>query len=63
MANFITTENGEVDLDLCEKREGSHENDNEIISWTEYWQGETLISRSAHIHVKQGIEALLLAEA
>jgi len=63
MALIMTTK-GEMDDSLLERREGSHENDNEIVSWVEYWLEGELVHRSAHVQLKknvfaEGISAML----
>ena len=61
---MITTTNGNMDESLLEKREGSIENDNETITWVEYWLNEELVHRSAHVALKRtmlaGLEAASL---
>jgi hypothetical protein len=37
------------------KREGGHENDNEIASWVEYWLDNELVHRSASVYLKKAI--------
>lgn len=56
MAIVMTTK-GEMDDSLLEKREGSTENDNEIVSWTEYWLDGELVHRSVHVHLKKNVFA------
>lgn len=58
---MITTTYGDMDESLLIKREGDFENDNEKTSWVEYYLGDELVHRSAHVQLKQGlgIEAVL----
>ncbi len=35
------------------KKEGVIDNDDEFTTWVEYWNGETLVHRSAHVTVKK----------
>jgi len=49
---LVTTIHGEMDDSLLEKKEGSLDNDNETTSWVEYWLGEELVHRSAHVTLK-----------
>jgi hypothetical protein len=49
----ITTTKGLMDESLLEKREGGLENDNESTTWVEYWIGDELVHRSAHITLKK----------
>jgi len=50
---LVTTTKGEMDDSLLEKREGAVDNDNEYTTWVEYWLGEELVHRSAHVNLKQ----------
>ena len=50
---IITTTKGPMDDSLLEKREGVVDNDNERTTWVEYWMGEELVHRSAHVALKQ----------
>jgi len=52
---IITTPNGQINSDDCIFKEGSSENENEIISWQEYWLGEELVKRDVQMHLKQGV--------
>lgn len=52
----ITTIYGLMDEDKLRKVVGSHENDNELAEWVEYYLGEELVHRSAHVTLKQGHE-------
>lgn len=36
-------------------KEGSSENDNELIHWQEYWLGEELVKRDVQMHLKKGV--------
>jgi hypothetical protein len=47
-----------MDDSLLEKREGLLDNDNERTTWVEYWLGEELIHRSAHVALKQSLTHL-----
>jgi hypothetical protein len=50
---LVNTTKGEMDDSLLEKREGTIDNDNELTTWVEYWLGEELVHRSAHVSLKQ----------
>ena len=50
---IITTTRGDMDESLFEKREGNVDNDNELTTWVEYWDGEELVHRSAHVTLKK----------
>ena len=54
----ITRDGGKTielaDESLFEKREGVFDDDNEHTTWVEYWEGEKLVHRSAHVTVKHG---------
>ena len=52
MATVFTTK-GDMDESLLEKREGVVDNDNELTTWVEYWLGEELVHRSAHVTLKK----------
>jgi hypothetical protein len=58
---MITTIYGLMDESTLEKRTGFVDNDIEYTTWVEYWQGDELVHRSAHVRLKQclGIEAAL----
>ena len=55
---IITTTTGPMDESLLEKREGLLDNDNERTTWVEYWMGEELVHRSAHVALKQPLTHL-----
>jgi len=42
-----------MDEALLEKREGQFEDDNESTTWVEYWDGDEMVHRSVHVHLKQ----------
>lgn len=50
---MITTTRGEMDEAMLEKRSGVIDNENEHTTWVEYWDGEELVHRSAHIALKK----------
>jgi hypothetical protein len=50
---LVTTTKGNMDDSLLEKREGVVDNDNEFTTWVEYWQGDELVHRSAHVTLKK----------
>ena len=50
---LVTTTKGNMDDSLLEKREGIVDNDNEFTTWVEYWQGDELVHRSAHVTLKK----------
>ena len=50
---LVTTTYGEMDESLLEKKEGAFEDDNELTTWVEYWKGEELVHRSAHVTLKK----------
>jgi hypothetical protein len=54
---MITTIHGDMDKALLDKREGTDENDNEIVNWVEYYLGKELVHRSVHVHLKRGMFA------
>jgi hypothetical protein len=50
---LVTTTKGNMDDSLLEKREGVVDNNNEFTTWVEYWQGDELVHRSAHVTLKK----------
>ena len=50
---MIQTTRGEMEESLLEKREGSVDDDNEYTTWTEFWLGNEMVHRSAHVTLKQ----------
>jgi len=42
-----------MDEALLEKREGQFEDDNESTTWVEYWDGDEMVHRSVHVHLKK----------
>lgn len=50
---IVTTTKGDMEESLLEKREGTVDNDNELTTWVEYWDGEELVHRSAHVTLKK----------
>ena len=47
------TSKGDMDDSLLIKREGSVDNEAECTTWVEYWLGEELVHRSAHVVLKK----------
>lgn len=58
MALIITTK-GELEESTLIKKEGNHENDNEIVSWQEWYLGEELVKRDVQMHLKQGLASMV----
>ncbi len=54
---IITTTKGLMESDTLEKRTGEIDNDNELTKWVEYWDGDELVHRSVHVHLKRNIVA------
>lgn len=57
-ASHLTTTKGnkpwaQVDGGSLRKVEGGHENDNEIGAFVEYYDGDELVHRSVHVHLKR----------
>lgn len=50
---LVTTTKGDMDDSLLVKRDGIVDNDNEFTTWVEYWQGDELVHRSAHVTLKK----------
>lgn len=56
---MIQTIDGERDESTLHKREGVKEDERAREEWIEYWDGDRLVHRSAHVHMKipLGIES------
>jgi desulfoferrodoxin (superoxide reductase-like protein) len=52
---IITTTHGDMDDADLEKREGREDHNDHFIEWIEYWLGEELVHRSAHVTVTKGV--------
>jgi hypothetical protein len=55
---MIETSKGPMDEALLQKKEGVLEDDNETTAWVEYWDGDELVHRSAHVTLKKWPEGL-----
>jgi hypothetical protein len=52
--NEISTKLGLMNESELDYKEGTDENDNEIVKWQEWkYQGE-LVKRNVHVHLKEG---------
>lgn len=49
----INTIDGPRDEAELRRVDGRQENDNEVATWVEYYDGDRLVHRSAHVHLKQ----------
>lgn len=54
---MITTTKGLMDEALLRRVDGAVEDENEHTTWVEYWHGDELVHRSAHVRLKRGVEA------
>lgn len=54
---MITTTKGLMDEALLRKVDGAVDDENEHTTWIEYWHGDELVHRSAHVRLKRGVEA------
>lgn len=54
---MINTTHGPMDESLLVKKEGTEEDDIQILNWVEYWLNDELVHRSVHIIVKQGLDS------
>lgn len=52
---MITTTKGMMDESLLEKKTGTIDNENELTNWIEYWDGDELVHRSVHVHLKKNV--------
>jgi hypothetical protein len=50
---MITTTKGLMDEAALRKVEGELDNDNEHTTWVEYYDGDELVHRSAHVRLKK----------
>jgi hypothetical protein len=50
---LVNTTKGEMDDSLLDKKEGTVDNDNETVLWTEYWLDGELVHRSVHMTLKK----------
>ena len=50
----ITTTHGPMDASDLRKVTGAVDDENEYTEWVEYWLGDDLVHRSAHVNLKQG---------
>lgn len=50
---MITTTKGLMDESALEKRTGGHDDENETVSWVEYWLEGELVHRSADVKLKK----------
>jgi hypothetical protein len=60
---LINTIYGEMEESSLDKTIGRFEDDNEITTWVEYRLKDELVHRSAHVHLKRGEGAAVLAHA
>ena len=60
---LIDTIHGPMDDTLLEKRVDVLDNEIEHTEATEYWYKGELVHRSAHVHLKQGLEATLVQQS
>jgi hypothetical protein len=58
---LIFTIKGDLEESTLVKKEGGHENDNEIVSWQEWYLGDELVKRDVQMHLKTGLDAMLAA--
>lgn len=56
---LIMTTKGLMAENLLRRVDTHAENDNEIVDAVEYYVGEELVHRSAHVHLKKSLEAAL----
>jgi hypothetical protein len=58
---IITTTKGDMDDSELRRVDGGVDNDNECTTWVEYYFGDELVHRSAHVRLKKGLEHQLIA--
>jgi hypothetical protein len=54
---MINTTHGPMDESLLVKKEGSLDDENEFTTWVEYYLGDELVHRSAHVRLKKNVVA------
>lgn len=54
---MITTTKGLMDEAALRRVDGAVDDENEHTTWVEYWDGDELVHRSAHVRLKRGVEA------
>ena len=54
----VQTTHGVMDESQLIKRTGTLDDDNETTTWVEYWLGEELVHRSAHVTLKKWPDGL-----
>ena len=58
---MINTTKGRMEESLLTKKEGEVDNENEYTKWVEYWDGDELVHRSAHIQLKKQVSVEITA--
>jgi hypothetical protein len=58
---MISTTHGDMDESRLTKKEGEIDDENEHTSWVEYYLGDELVHRSAHVRLKRNVVAEALA--
>ena len=53
---LIQTTLGLIEETELEFKTGIHENDNEKLTWVEYWKNDELVHRSVDMYLKTGID-------
>jgi hypothetical protein len=54
---MINTTHGPMEESLLVKKEGSLDDENEFTTWVEYYLGDELVHRSAHVRLKKNVVA------
>ena len=54
---LITTNKGEMDESLLEKKTGLVDNEHEVTNWVEYWHEGEMVHRSVHVTLKKNVFA------
>jgi hypothetical protein len=58
---LITTTKGLMDPASLRRVTGEVDNDDEHTTWVEYYDGDELVHRSAHVRLKKGVEIQTIA--
>ncbi len=55
MTMITTTRGYLMESESLRRETGVIENDNERTAWVEYWDGDEMVHRSAHVTIKKGL--------
>lgn len=55
---LITTSKGLMPEEALRRVDGQHEDENELATWVEFYDGDELVHRSASVHIKEAVAPL-----